>query len=448
MTSQSAYRNDIGVFSYLLYFVVKIIVWFFSWAKNLKWLTLSMFLLIVAASQFLTHMDVWDWFVALGCVALVGYINWKTWRYTLRDWEMYFYLRRFKYWARANSNNILDPRSLKLEASKKINGIYTLTMQTQPGYDDAAAEPLLKALASDFQVRVAQLPDNNFADGLIRARIYTVDVLAGSGDGKGLGEESPSLSLPIGTKDYNCKVGLDRNGDYVEFPLFSEHGGLHISIAGKTGSGKNSPMSQIMFHSLAAEFKVWVGDGKATEFGMFRSLVERYEDNAEGIVTMLENLIDIEHERQKHLQDIGKRTWEPDRDGAPIVCIIDEISAITSAAPRPLKARAEAALIELTARGRSVGISLVVATQQLAADVIPTAARSQMSLRVGLHVADTTEANMAIPGGGAEPDEYNPSKIPANRPGEFVCNGIMKAHGRFFYINDEQQDNRIKELTK
>src|SRR5690606_25945182 len=80
---------------------------------------------------------------------------------------------------------------------------------------------------------------------------------------------------------------------------------------------------------------VWLGDGKGgAEFGRGEALWVRFEWDADGILAMLAEAVEVMRERLAQMRITGVRKHVPTADEPLILVIIDEAAALSSYATR------------------------------------------------------------------------------------------------------------------
>jgi len=187
-------------------------------------------------------------------------------------------------------------------------------------------------------------------------------------------------------------IGVDATGA-VELDLVRD--GPHAVIGGTTGSGKSellltwvlalargAPPTEVTF--LLVDFK-----GGAT-FGALRALphcVGLLTDlDDEGARRAFESLGAELRYRERFLAAAGARSIEGVSGLARLVIVVDEFAALASGYPE-----LHSLFADLAARGRSLGVHLVLCTQR-PAGVVRDAVFANVALRISLRVHDTADS--------------------------------------------------------
>ncbi len=211
-------------------------------------------------------------------------------------------------------------------------------------------------------------------------------------------------------------LGADGSGA-IELDLVTD--GPHVLVGGTTGAGKSamlrSWLASMALRSSPERLNIVLIDYKASAgFQRFEAL-----PHVAGIVTNLDRagtrraLTALEAEllrRQRLLGDIGVedllglRRSRPDVRLARLVLVVDEFRALKDQLPEFVDG-----LVDVAARGRNVGMHLVLATQRpegaISADI-----QANTNVRVALRMASTQESRDVLGDGAA-------ARIRADRPG-------------------------------
>lgn len=388
---------------------------------------------------------------------------WWLWvkRKTIReDYELFGLKCRLRHHGKNYSKEVLGEGShifvrRKQVKGENVPGVYEVTFKASPGYTDAHVHTYLDVLRANMGVNVYPLPDTDQKDGTVQCVLITRDLISE----KLPVEATPALREEEIAFDEPCEFGLQKNGEPVAIPLYTKgQGGIRMTVAGRSGAGKNSPVTQLVLHAIAAKFDLYLCDPKQTELTYAKAASKMY---ATEVVDMLEVLGEVNAlmtKRQKIVAESGYNTWNTEIHGAPVLLVIDEITTLTTPAGGLTKTQVSEAgslIVNLAARARSAGISLILVTQQLSTDAIPTAARSNFDIRLSMSVPTNTDAEMAIPGSMSGDPEYNPANIGGTydrngnltTAGVFVIGGLFQAKGRSYFVPSQRAKERVEELV-
>ncbi len=128
-----------------------------------------------------------------------------------------------------------------------------------------------------------------------------------------------------------------------------------------------------------------------------------------------------------------------------VVLVVDELAMFTDSTGITDKnekaARAEFArqLTDLVRLGRADRIVTVTATQRPSADVVPTAYRDLVQVRVALRCTTREQSEIAL-GAGAAADGADATGLPQDMPGSFIVRGIgaQPQRGRAWHLDDRR----------
>lgn len=177
-----------------------------------------------------------------------------------------------------------------------------------------------------------------------------------------------------------------------------------VILAGKPGSGKTFALKAIR-HALRPYAEAKVFDGK-------RDRPEDFYDKARGIQSRMEERLSS-----------GMDYWTEDETSRPklLVLILDEVQRWFSPESRskPDKESAqmrEELIRDLVQRGRSAGVLVILTTQRMTADVVPTGIRDLCGVKAIGRVTRPEDAELVL---GIRPSEGDPSPTSA-KPGQLV----------------------------
>jgi S-DNA-T family DNA segregation ATPase FtsK/SpoIIIE len=214
---------------------------------------------------------------------------------------------------------------------------------------------------------------------VLPVRVELDDLLPLPPDGRG------ALAAPIG-RDAEGTVVVD---------LVAQ--GPHAVVAGTTGSGKSELLvawvlgiasgrspDEVAF--LLVDFK---GGSAFAPLAVLPHVLATLSDlDARGTDRAIESLRAELRQRERVLADAGVRSIDELAAGVlpRLVVVVDEFAALVSASPE-----LHDVFADLAARGRSLGLHLILCTQR-PAGVIRDAVLANATLRVSLRVADRTDS--------------------------------------------------------
>jgi len=220
----------------------------------------------------------------------------------------------------------------------------------------------------------------------------------------------------------------------------------HILIAGATGSGKGSVIWSILA-GLGPAIReglvdVWMADPKGgVEFGRGEGrLFVRFATDAETIVAMLTEAVEVLRERLAVMRANGIRKHRPTPDEPLVVIVIDEAAALSSYADRETQQEFRRLTGLLLSQGRAAGVSVIAALQDPSKETMPN--RQLFPIRIGLRLDEPTQVAM-VHGQGARDRGARCDRISEHTPGV----GFVGEDGttdfvrvRAFWVSDTAAD--------
>ncbi len=268
------------------------------------------------------------------------------------------------------------------------------------------AENIARQLAAESIPVVDRLPGTNFMY-LDLARPDRQDVIL------------DKLLFEYAVKNINelpLHVGVDPAGRGFRLDLGDDRL-PHVLVAGGTGSGKTIFLYSVVLSLTAAHgeesLELVIIDPKQTDFAKFGVLPHLRDagvvtDASEG-VQLLRTIADKDMaERSRLLQEARHRdvkaynTTHPTALIRPLVVVIDEYADLVAVLPKKEREQFDLVISRLAARGRNVGIHLVIATQRPTADVITGNIKANMPCRISFSLPSGRDSQVILDEPGAE----------------------------------------------
>lgn len=215
------------------------------------------------------------------------------------------------------------------------------------------------------------------------------------------------LPAPIAGPDLSVPIGSSEAG--IEFVDLVKDG-PHALVAGTTGSGKSEALRtwivQMCRKKDPSKLRLVLIDYKGG--ATFRDLAQLPHaeqlltdlapDDTARAIAGLDAELRAREEALAARQFVSVDQWEqlsPNDCPARIVCLIDEFRAMIRTHPETLES-----LVDLAARGRSLGMHLIAATQSPGGVVTPSM-RANLTLRVCLRTASVADSLEMVASGAA-----------------------------------------------
>ena len=310
-----------------------------------------------------------------------------------RDWQR---VMTFHGLMKRDGTEVQVPKIKRVARSEFFDHV---TIELLPGQSLLQYADTGSVLARSFKTRVCRVHEVEKKPNRLRLDFQRKDALEPVVDPAPLPIDEPVNleAIPVGLTEY---------GTPWELRLL----GTHILVGGSTGAGKSSVLWSIV-RALGPAVRdglveLWGIDPKdGQELIHGREMFTRYEGEQSDIpqmVQMLRELAAIMRERSGRLAHLKRRKHVATVDDPLIVCIIDELSDITtygvSQGERKLRDEANGLLAQIARRARSVGITLLLFQQDPRKDGCPF--RDQIPHGIGLRLGARFQVD-AILGEGA-----------------------------------------------
>ncbi|MGO8748545.1 MAG: DNA translocase FtsK [Thermoguttaceae bacterium] len=192
----------------------------------------------------------------------------------------------------------------------------------------------------------------------------------------------------------------------------------HLLVAGGTGSGKTIFLYSVILSLVTVHtprtLELLIVDPKQTDFAVFGSLPHLrgkrvITDAAKGVESLKEIAAHDLQSRSDMLQKARCRDIKTfnladpaAKPMAPLVVIIDEYADLVAVLPKKDREEFDRIVSRLAARGRNVGIHLVIATQRPTADVVTGNIKANMPCRISFSLPSSRDSQVILDEPGAE----------------------------------------------
>jgi len=212
------------------------------------------------------------------------------------------------------------------------------------------------------------------------------------------------------------QIGIDPGGQAVCLDLGDDKL-PHILVAGGTGSGKtiflySVVLSLISVHSDKS-LELVIIDPKQTDFTIFGGLKHLREGE---VITEADRGVEVvrqiaEHDMQERSDILQKAKCRDiksynashrKKPMRPLVVIIDEYADLMAVLVKKEKEDFERVISRITARGRNVGIHLILATQRPTADIVTGNIKANMACRISFSLPSSRDSQVILDEVGAE----------------------------------------------
>lgn len=176
----------------------------------------------------------------------------------------------------------------------------------------------------------------------------------------------------------------------------------HLAVYGRTGSKKSTVVLGCLLQLFSMGADVRFLDGK-DEFSAFKTFYQddKIVSDTDTILGQLDDILKIVKTRQRLMarevqkrKKIGLKASEIALQ--PVVLIADEVGSIVAQMDSKESKKFINSLIAIIQRGRSVGVSVIVSTQDPSVDTLPQKIRQQFATKILLGSANSDIQRMAL----------------------------------------------------
>jgi hypothetical protein len=205
----------------------------------------------------------------------------------------------------------------------------------------------------------------------------------------------------------------------------------HISVWGKTGSKKTTVLLGMILQFFSMGANVHFIDGK-DEFSAFNDFYpsDKIVSNVDDVLGLIDDVLAIVKERQqimviesKKRQKMGLKA--SDVGLQPVVVVADEIGSIVALMDNKQAKQFINGLVAIIQRARSVGVSVILSTQDPSTDTLPQKIRQQFSTKILLGSANSDIQRMAF-------GEVATAGDVEDFRGFYMCDGLTNQPMKFF----------------
>ena len=240
--------------------------------------------------------------------------------------------------------------------------------------------------------------------------------------------------------DLPLHIGVDPSGKKYRFDLGDDRL-PHILVAGGTGSGKTIFLYSVVLSLVSAHsaktLELVIIDPKQTDFTVFGGLShlrggEVITDAELGVHAVEAIAAQDMQERSETLQKAKCRDIKvynlanPKKTIRPLVVIIDEYADLVSVLSKKDREDFERTISRITARGRNVGIHLILATQRPTADIVTGSIKANMACRISFSLPSSRDSQVVLDEPGAE-------RLPPQRRYASYAGGAIETPPRLLY---------------
>ncbi|MBM4075847.1 MAG: DNA translocase FtsK, partial [Planctomycetes bacterium] len=220
-------------------------------------------------------------------------------------------------------------------------------------------------------------------------------------------------------KDINhlpLQIGIDPAGQPVCLDLGDDKL-PHILVAGTTGSGKTTFLHSVVLSLVAVHsdetLELVIFDPKQVDLTIFGGLTHLRDGE---VITEADRGVEVvrqiaEHDIQSRSDILQKakcrdiKSYNSSHRKNPmrsLVVVIDEYADLIAVLSKKEKGEFERVISRITARGRNVGIHLILATQRPTADIVTGNIKANMACRISFSLPSGRDSQVILDEPGAE----------------------------------------------
>lgn len=208
------------------------------------------------------------------------------------------------------------------------------------------------------------------------------------------------IIVPVGVGEHNKIKWVN----FTDFP--------HWMVVGQTGTGKSNFIN-VMFASLISQYKpsevriVAVDLKGGVELTIYEKVPHLLGGVIQSVAHLAERLAQLEaemSERLAALKKVGARDLPTYNEVSEfpmprIIVIIDEFASVTDQGE--LTKSVHNSILQLTSKGRAVGINIVICTQSPRVDIVPGKIKDNCSVKIVGRAGNTRHSQIMIDTGAA-----------------------------------------------
>lgn len=204
-------------------------------------------------------------------------------------------------------------------------------------------------------------------------------------------------------------LGIDETGE----PVYVNLAERNMLVGGEPGGGKSNVLNLIVAHgALSYDCKLILVDGKQVELGPWRHCADMFIGPDIGAAidafTKFQQIMNTGYD--KLLAD-GRRKITRDSGEPVYLVVIDEYAYFSATVGTKQQREAFAALTrDLVARGRAVGVIVILATQRPSHQVIDPSMRDLFGYRLAFRCTTDSSSDVVL-GNGWAADGYTAAEI-------------------------------------
>lgn len=306
-----------------------------------------------------------------------------------------------------------DEKKLEREIEKSLLSTMTVNREQNSSASIAVPSVAVDVKATPLMVQVEKLPGMYLTDKMTEdvtasfKRSYSNYAVVSSR----VSDDGLSFIFELEDRATNKALRFERLEDIGKDKFIIElQKGLsiniasrpHIAVWGRTGSRKSTVLYYLTLCYFKMNADVYFCEAK-TEFASFDTFYDssKIATNTESIMNVLNRVNDGLNARLAVIAEESKKRNQgglnaQDVDFRPVVLMLDEVGSIVAMMDSKEQKEFNKLLTAIIQRGRSVGVCVVIATQDPSTDTLPQKVRQQFTTKILLGSANADIQRMAF----------------------------------------------------
>lgn len=306
-----------------------------------------------------------------------------------------------------------DEKKLEREITKSLLSTMTVNREQNSSVSIAVPSVVVDVKATPLTVLVEKLPGMYLTDKLAEdvtasfKRSYSNYAVVSSR----ISDDGLSFIFELEDKATNKALRFERLEDIGKDKFIIDlQKGLsinianrpHIAVWGRTGSRKSTVLYYLTLCYFKMNADIYFCEAK-TEFASFETFYDssKIATNTESIMSVLNRVNEVLNGRLAVISEESKKRNQgglnaQDVDFRPVVLMLDEVGSIVAMLDSKEQKEFNKILTAIIQRGRSVGVCVVIATQDPSTDTLPQKVRQQFTTKILLGSANADIQRMAF----------------------------------------------------
>lgn len=306
-----------------------------------------------------------------------------------------------------------DEKKLEREITKSLLSTMTVNREQNSSISIAVPSVVVDVKATPLTVQVEKLPGMYLTDKL--AEDVTASFKSSYSNyavvSSRISDDGLYFIFELEDKATNKALRFERLEDIGKDKFIIElQKGLsiniasrpHIAVWGRTGSRKSTVLYYLTLCYFKMNADIYFCEAK-TEFASFKTFYDssKIATNTASIMNVLTRVNEVLNARLAVIAEESEKRNQgglnaQDVDFRPVILMLDEVGSIVAMMDSKEQKEFNKLLTAIIQRGRSVGVCVVIATQDPSTDTLPQKVRQQFTTKILLGSANADIQRMAF----------------------------------------------------